>query len=89
MPTDREHTEAVQRASELGATNERARIAAWLHRKADETEELLKLAAERGEPEGKQVQLWFAKKTRVLLYVLASMVEKNALAPAPPKGEEP
>jgi hypothetical protein len=62
------------------AEDERKRIAAWLHAKADETEELLMLAAERGDPDQKPAQQWFAKKTRILLYVLASMVEADNLA---------
>lgn len=61
-------------------TSERARIAEWLHAKANETELLLKLAAERGDPANRSTQLWFAKKTRILLYVLATMIEQNALA---------
>jgi len=66
--------------AEDAATTERQRIADWLHAKADETEELLMLAAERGDPDQKPAQRWFAKKTRILLYVLASMVEADNLA---------
>jgi hypothetical protein len=58
---------------------ERLRVAAWLHAKSDETEDLLKLAAERGIPEMKAAQLAFATKTRVLLEVLARMVETNTM----------
>lgn len=58
---------------------ERARVAEWLHAKANETEELLELAAERGEPDARGAQLWFAKKTRILLYVLATMIEQDKL----------
>ena len=62
------------------ARSERLRIAAWLHAKADETEALLMLAAERGETHLRPSQEWFAKKTRILLYVLATMVEEDNLA---------
>ena len=58
---------------------ERLRIAAWLHAKSDETEALLLLAADRAAPESRAVNQAFATKTRVILEVLARMIEKNVL----------
>jgi hypothetical protein len=62
---------------EAAVEAERLRIAAWLHAKSDETEALLKVAAERGDIKVKGAQLFFATKTRVLIEVLARMVETN------------
>jgi hypothetical protein len=61
------------------AEAERKRIAAWLNAKADETEHYMRVAAARGEPELKHAQELFAVKSRVLLHVIARMIEVNAL----------
>ena len=58
---------------------ERARIAVWLHAKSEETEALLRVAAKRGAPEMRGMAEQYAIKTRVILEVLARMVEKNSL----------
>lgn len=58
---------------------ERGRIADWLKAKSLETEELLKVAAARGPEEIRGAQLQFAIKTRVILEVIARMIETNTL----------
>lgn len=58
---------------------ERLRIADWVTAKADETEALLKLAAERCDND-KDRKAWnrlFAIKTRVILHVIAEMIRRN------------
>ena len=77
--------DAVERAQLASADRERKRIAAWLVAKSDETEHYLKVAAHRGTPEMKPAQLLFAIKVRVLLDVLARMVEQNTLPLMDPK----
>ena len=71
--------ESLERIEAQGASAERLRIAAWLHAKSDETEALLLLAADRAAPESRAVNQAFATKTRVILEVLARMIEKNVL----------
>ena len=61
------------------APAERVRIATWLRAKALETEELLRLAADRSEGERAAWNKLLAIKTRVLLDVLAQMIETGAM----------
>ena len=56
---------------------ERTRIADWIVAKADETEALLKLAAERCEGDRRAWNKLFAIKTRVILHVIAEMIRRN------------
>ncbi len=56
---------------------ERLRIADWLQAKADETEALLKVAADRCDGDRRAWNRLFAIKTRVIMHVIAEMIRRN------------
>ena len=66
-------------ADEDVAGAERTRVADWIVAKADETEALLKLAAERSEGERAAWNKLFAIKASVILHVFAEMIRRNHL----------